>query len=131
MLKIMKNISLSLFCFFLILATGSLTANAQVKNYCIGEWNFRCPDVSEGFDSRIINITIDSVYSEYPSLSYAFFPKRVEFINDTLCFNVEIDGQQSICKIKSEDANILSGHLVTNSGAFPLVLIKADLIYKY
>jgi hypothetical protein len=122
----MKNIYLRLFCLFLILMTRTLTANAQIKDSCIGEWNFKCPDVSEGFDSGIIKITTDSVYTEYPGRRYTFSSKRVDFINNTLCFNVEIDGQQNICKIISKDANIFSGYLVTNSGTFPIVLIKAD-----
>jgi hypothetical protein len=109
----------------------SLPANAQIKDHCIGEWNFKCPDVSEEFDSGIIKITIDSVYTEYPSIRYTFSSKRVELLNDTLCFNVEIDGHQSICKIISEDANIFSGYLVTNSGTFPIVLIKSDPNCKF
>jgi hypothetical protein len=126
----MKNIYLSLFCFFLILTTGSLTANAQIKNYCVGEWNFRCPDISEGFDTGIIKITNDSVYTEYPSLKYTFSSNWIKLTNDTLCFNVEINGQSVACTIKFEDKNILSGYLVTNCGTFPLILIKAGKIYQ-
>jgi|WetSurSiteA1Bulk_404760.scaffolds.fasta_scaffold19913_2 hypothetical protein len=122
----MKNIYLRLFCLFLILMTRIFTANAQIKESCTGEWNFKCPDASEGFDSGIIKITIDSVYTEYPGIKHTFSSKRVELINNTLCFNVEIDGQQSLCKIISKDANIFSGYLVTKSGTFPIVLIKAD-----
>jgi hypothetical protein len=126
----MKNIYLSLFCCLLILTIGSLTANGQIKNDCLGEWNFRCPDALDGFDTGIIRITNDSVYTEYPGLRHSFSSKRAEYINDTIRFYVEINGQQIICEIKLEDGNILSGSLVTNYCSFPIILIKEGKRYK-
>jgi len=124
--KWMKNIYFRFFCLLLILITGSLTAIAQIKNNSLGEWNFTCPDASEGFDNGIIRITSDSVYTEYPGLRYTSSSNWIRLTNDTLCFNVGMDGQSMACKIKFEDENILSGYLVTNQSSFLIILIKED-----
>jgi len=126
----MKNIYLSLICCLLIPTIGSLTVNGQIKNYCLGEWNFICPDLLDGSDTGIIKITNDSVYTEYPGLRHTFSSKRAEYINDTIHFYVEVNGQQIICEIKPEDGNIISGNLVTNYGSFPIILIKEGKCYK-
>lgn len=127
----MKNIKLNLFCFIVILSSGSLTAEGQIKSSCIGEWNIRCPDITEGFDSGILKIGPDSVYSEYPGFRHSFTSRRVEVRNDTLYFNVDIMGQPGICKVKSENSDILNGFLMVNDDSFLIVLVKSDLVNKH
>lgn len=124
MLKIMKNIYFGLLSVILILITGSFTATAQIRNHYLGEWNFRCPEASDGFDNGIIRITDDSVYTEYPGLRYIFSSNWIKLTNDTLCFNVGMEGQSVACKIKFENENILSGYLETNCSSFLIFLIK-------
>jgi len=120
----MKNIYFGLLCFLLVIIPGSFTANAQIRNHYLGEWNFRCPDASDGFDTGIIRITNDSVYTEYPGLRYTYSSNWIKLTNDTLCFNVGMEGQSLACKIKFDNENFLSGYLVTNCSSFLIILIK-------
>ncbi len=126
----MKTTYLCSFCCLLVLTFGSLTAKGQIKDYCLGEWNFICPDALDGSGIGTIKITNDSVYTEYPGKQYGFSSKRAEYLNNTLCFYVNINGQQIICEIKPEDRDILSGNLVTDYGSFPIILIKEGKRYK-
>lgn len=115
----------NIICLLLVLGACTLNANAQIKDYCLGEWNYRCPDASEGFETGIITITIDSICTECPGLRYSFSSRRLEFTDDTLRFKIEIDGQHVICEVSPGVENTLSGNLITDSGVFPIVLIKA------
>jgi hypothetical protein len=121
----MKLKYLNIIYVLLLLDACTFTANAQIRDYCLGEWNYRCPDVSEGFDTGIITITRDSVCTECPGIKNTFSTERIYFTNDTLSFKIEIDGQQIICAVTPGIENTLCGNLITSSGVFPIVLIKS------
>ncbi len=108
-----------------MLAAGHLAADGQTGNYCLGEWNFRCPDAQDGFDTGIIRISCDSIVTEYPAMRCTYYSNRIEYNGDNLIFDIEINGQRMNCKLKITAEGILSGKLESENTSFPIILVKA------
>lgn len=121
----MKSIIQIIVCIFLISAAGLLALNAQTADRCLGEWNFRCPDATDGFDTGIIRIDCDSVCTEYPGLKYSYYSTRIERCGDYLCFDFEMNGLIMNCVVQITGEDNLSGTLDANGTTFPIILTKS------
>jgi hypothetical protein len=120
----MKSKILQLFIIATIFLTGSLSAKAQIKKFCIGKWDFECPSAPEGFNSGIIDIHKDSVFTTFVSATYKFPSIWVKVNNDSLNYKVDINGEEVLYSLKVENKDTLNGKAVTNYGESPLTLTK-------
>ena len=113
---------LSLVLFVFLLEPGD--ALAQTKNDLIGNWNAEAPTAPGGFQTSIIQITKDSVFTTFTGESYKYPSTFRNFKNDTLTF--DISGIDVTCTLTFESKTKLKGNAVWSSGESILSLTKID-----
>jgi hypothetical protein len=118
----MKYNVLHLFIIISLLMSISFRAEAQIKNEIIGNWNFECPYAPAIFNSGVIYIHNDSVFTAFTSIIYKFPSVWVRERADSLFFNIDINGDDQLYVVKIENRDSLNGVAVTSYGASPLIL---------
>jgi hypothetical protein len=119
--KIMKNSVLQLLIFTLIVLSISDL----------------CPSARQGFDTGIIYIHKDSVFTTFVSISYKFRSTCMKVKKDSLLYNVNINGEDILCSLKLENKDTIYGKAVTRYGQSSLRLTKRinmelqNLIHQY
>lgn len=120
----MKSSVLQLFIFISIILPLSNPAGAQINKEIIGKWNFKCPSAPEGFDSGIIDINKDSVFTTFVSITYKFPSTWIKVKKDSLTYNVNINGEDVLYYLKLENKDTINGKAVTSYGQSSLSLTK-------
>jgi hypothetical protein len=100
----------------------SLCAKAQIRSEILGKWSFECPHAPAIFDSGVIYIQSDSVFTTFTSITYKFPSIWVQEKADTLFYNININGDDQLYVVKIENKDSLDGLAVTSYGASPLIL---------
>jgi hypothetical protein len=108
----------------LVYFIGSNSVNAQTINDLCGEWNAEAPQAPSGFNTSIMAITQDSVFTTFTGESYPYGSISMSFNNDTLSF--EIGGLNVLCTLKVEDKTRLSGNAVWEGGESKLILTRKE-----
>jgi hypothetical protein len=108
---------------FMFLAI-SKPALAQVNKSIIGVWNFQCPSAPEGFNSGNIDIRKDSVFTTFISSTYKFPSLWAKTKNDSLIYNVDINGEEVLYSLKIEKNDTLNGYASTSYGVSSLILTR-------
>jgi len=108
----------------LICLVGSFSTAAQSEDNLIGYWKAEAPDAPQGFNSSIMQITIDSVFTTFAGETFAYHSIEMNFKNDTLTFI--IGGIDVLCTLRFEDNSNLKGNAVWSDGASPLFLTKME-----
>jgi hypothetical protein len=120
----MKNKALHFFLFISFYLLMSFRSEAQIKNEIIGNWNFECPRAPAIFDSGVIYIHNDSVFTSFASITYKFPSVWVKVKADSLFYDININGDDQLYVVKIENKDSLNGVAVTSYGASPLILTK-------
>jgi hypothetical protein len=113
--------------FLLILSVFNLqqySASAQSIHDLVGEWNAEAPDAPAGFNTSIMKITADSVFTTFTGETYSYGSTSVNYKNDTLSF--VIGGLGVLCTLKLENKGKLSGNAVWDEGESRLFLTKKE-----
>lgn len=128
----MKKIVLNLIIIVTISFALSWKLEAQINKTFLGNWSFECLLAPAGFNEGLIEIQMDSVFTRYPGSDYSFSSSWVKMKNDTLIFNVEINGEMVVCRLLAVDENRLKGTAGTMEDESPLILTKKeeDLFYS-
>jgi hypothetical protein len=103
---------------------GTLLVNAQSVDSLIGDWNAEAPEAPAGFNTSIMSIKQDSVFTTFTGESYPYGSISMNFKNDTLSF--EIGGLNVLCTLKVEDKTRLSGNAVWEGGQSKLILTRKE-----
>ena len=114
----------------LLLISSSLISGqpSNEKNDPVGKWLFAAPYAPEGYTAGTIEVVYsEKKYSATMTFSVGenkFIGDRVRFENDTLYFNVFIEGQDVAVKLKYEDKTKMNGKAIYTKGVVPLFLTK-------
>jgi hypothetical protein len=109
-----------------VLSVISFRVDAQINEVFTGNWNFECLLAPAGFNSGLIEIQSDSVFTKYTGMNYRFPAVRVKMGNDTLIFNIEVNGGMVQCRLQAVDQNKLIGTAGTMEDEAPLILTKKE-----
>jgi hypothetical protein len=120
----MKSKDLQFFILASILLLFSKTVDAQDNKVIIGTWKFQCPYAPEGFNTGIIDIHKDSVFTTFSSVKYKFPSMWVKNEKDTLSYNVDINGEQVLFSLRIENNDTLYGKARNVMGEGPITLIR-------
>lgn len=115
----------------LLLLISSCMVSGQtgiIKQDLTGKWLFQAPYAPEGYKDGTIEVGYaEKKYSATMIFSVGenkFIGDKVRFENDTLYFNVFIEGQDVIVKLKYDNETKMTGKAVYNEGIVPLLLTK-------
>ena len=97
----------------------SFHAEAQIKSEIIGNWNFKCPNAPAIFGSGVIYIHQDTVFTAFTGIWYMFPFEWVKEKEDTLFYNIKINGDDQLYVVIIENRDSLNGLAVTGYGASP------------
>lgn len=125
----MRTKALQIFIIISIFLMFSNRAEAQIKKEIIGSWNFKCPYAPEGFDSGIIDIQKDSVFTTFVSITYKFPSTWIKVRKDSLLYNVNINGDDVLYSLKLENKDTINGKAKTSYGESPLILSKKTRVF--
>jgi len=116
---------LSVIPFLSVIASSQ---ESKVEKIIVGKWLFQAPYAPDGYKDGTIEIGYaEKKYSAIMIFSVGenkFVGDRVRFENDTLYFNVFIEGQNVVVKLKDQDETKMTGKAVYNEGVVPLLLTK-------
>jgi len=118
-----------LFILFIVFSLPVVTAqNNQVKKDPVGKWKFEAPYAPEGYTSGTIEVGLaDKKYSAamyFTPIDTKYSGEMVKIENDTLIFNVLVEGNDVVVTLKFEDLTKMSGRAVYSGGEVPLTLTK-------
>jgi hypothetical protein len=120
----MRNKVLQIFFITGVFLVYSHSANSQISGTSVGTWNFKCTYAPAGFDTGIIDIHKDSVFTTFSGSTYKFPSLWVKMKKDTLAYNVDINGDEVLYLLKLENRDTLNGKAVSGNGVSPLILTK-------
>jgi hypothetical protein len=127
----MKRLVLNLIIIVTISFTFSWKVDAQIKETFLGKWHFECLLIPAGFNEGLIEIKMDSVFTQYSGRDYRFSSICVKMENDTLIFNVDINGEIVVCRLLAVSENKLKGIAGTIEDESPLILTKKEDVPYY
>ncbi|MFH0842467.1 MAG: hypothetical protein V1903_07590 [Bacteroidota bacterium] len=123
-----KIISISALLIFCISAISAQSANG--KNDPAGKWKFDAPYAPEGFTAGTIDVGYaDSSYTAsmlFTTSGYSFPGEKVIVRNDSLFFNIFVEGTDVSVALKMEDKTKMTGNAVYYEGNVPLTLTKEE-----
>lgn len=120
---LMKRNVLHLLLFMLLLSI-SCAAEGQIKEAFTGKWYFECPAAPEGFNTGIIDIHKDSIFTAYPGISYRFPSTWIKAFADSINYNVDINGENVLFTLHMESSDKLRGKAATEYGESPMILTR-------
>jgi hypothetical protein len=127
----MKNIVLNLLFIVTLSLAISWKLDAQINETFIGKWSFESLLAPAGFNEGLIEIRMDSVFTQYSGRDYRFSSDRVKMENDSLIFRVDIDGEMVLCRLFAVEENKLTGTAVTMEDKSALILTRKDVVTYY
>jgi hypothetical protein len=113
---------ISFLLFFFLFAPQ--IAFAQKEKDLVGNWNAEAPTAPEGFQTSLMQITKDSVFTTFPSESYKYPSTFRIFKNDTLTF--DISGLEVKCTLTFESKTKLKGDAIWPDGQSIVRLTKIE-----
>ena len=122
----MKSKVLQLVLIITVILSESLPAEAQINGIFTGTWNFECSLAPEGFNTGMIDIQIDSIFTTYSSIKYRFPSIWVKIDGDTLNYIVEVKGENVLYRFYANGQDKLKGNAETPLGPSPLILTKKE-----
>jgi hypothetical protein len=122
----MKRIVLNLIIIVTVSFTISWRLDAQINETFIGKWSFECLLAPAGFNEGLIEIQMDSVFTQYSDRDYRYSSRWVKMENDTLIFNVDINGEMVVCRLLAVEENKLTGTAGNMEDESPLILTKKE-----
>ena len=124
----MKNriIALTLVAFLYCLTVSG--QSAPKKSNPVGSWKFEAPYAPEGYQSGMIEVGFtDKQYSTsmmFTGNEFKLPGEKVKFENDSLFFNIYVEGQDISVSLKLESPTKMVGKAVYSEGEVPLTLTK-------
>jgi hypothetical protein len=100
----------------------SLSANAQIKKTCIGNWSFNAPDAPDGYTYGMIEIKKDSVNTSFTDMSFKFKSVWVKAKNDSITYKTIVDGVDVLFSLKIENETNINGNAVWYDGETQMIL---------
>jgi len=97
----------------------------------LGKWKFEAPSAPEGFTAGTIDVGYaDDKYTAtmlFTTSGYSFNGERVAVRNDSLFFNIWVEGTDVSVALKMEDKTKMTGNAVHYEGTVPLTLTKEEV----
>jgi hypothetical protein len=102
--------------------------NNLLKKDPVGKWKFESPTAPEGYKTgtMVFGVT-EGKYTTgtiFTNFDYKFPGEKVKYVNDSVSFVINLEGEAVKVLLKIEDSAKMSGKAVYSKGAVPLVLTK-------
>jgi hypothetical protein len=123
----MKRTILVILAISLLSVISASAQNSAAKNDPTGKWKFEAPYAPEGFTSGTIEVGFaENKYSASILFGseYKIQGEKVTFENDTVNFNVFLEGNDIAIKLKMDSATKMTGKASYFEGDIPLTLTK-------
>jgi hypothetical protein len=120
----MKTKNFLLSAFMLVGFLAPLSTSAQSVNHLLGDWNAEAPEAPPGFNTSIMTVHEDSVFTTFAGETIIYSSTLIRFNADSLIF--EINGLDVLCTLKVEDKNKMTGNAVWEGGETRLFLTKQE-----
>jgi hypothetical protein len=102
--------------------------NNSKKTEPVGTWKFEAPAAEGGYNSGNIIIGVErnkhSVVISFTNYASDITAGDVKIADDTLAFDVSLEGEIVTVTLKSEDKNKMTGKAVYSGGIVPLTLTR-------
>ena len=105
-----------------------IAQNNQSKIDPSGTWKFEAPYAPEGYSSGKIVVGLDK---QIPTTTMSFTGsdstltgENVKTVNDSVLFNIYLEGQDIKVMLKIENDTIMTGKAIYSEGEVPLSLTK-------
>jgi len=96
-----------------------------------GQWKFEAPYAPEGFTAGTIDVGFaDNKYTVnmlFTTSGYSFTGEKTAVRNDSLFFNIFVEGTDVSVALKMEDTTKMTGNAVHYEGTVPLTLTKEEV----
>ena len=123
--KIICLVLPALICFTSIRGQTSAT-----KKDPVGRWKFEAPYAPEGYSWGTVNINFvenrHSAFMTFTGMDFKFPAENVKLVNDSLFFNIYIEGQDVLIKLKQLEPAKMSGNAFYSEGIIPLTLTREE-----
>jgi hypothetical protein len=117
--------TLLLFCFLAVVTAAGQSSN---KKDPAGTWKFDAPYAPEGYNSGTILVgktdNKQTASMSFTGSEYKFPGENVKTVNDSVMFNIYLEGQDISVKLKLESETKMTGKAVYSEGEVPLTLTK-------
>jgi hypothetical protein len=120
----MKKSILFLALILSMLLLKPVTAHAQVKTDVLGKWNVEAPSAPQEYQTSVMQITKDSVFTTFPGYDQKFVSTFLKFQNDTLIYN--ISGLEVVCTVTMDGKTKMKGNATWEEGESVMTLTKID-----
>jgi hypothetical protein len=121
-----KGIILVLMLFFFLPALTAQTKQTRLSP--LGTWKFAAPYAPEAYNSGTIVVSIadqkHTTAMSFTGSEYKFPGENVKAVNDSLLFNIYLEGEDIKVMLKVESDTNMTGKAVYSEGEVPLTLSK-------
>jgi hypothetical protein len=122
----MKRKIIQLSLVIVILLSGSLLTNAQIKPLYIGNWKFEATTAPEGFTFGTIDFKKDSVFMAFTDANYKYPSNWIKVKGDSIIYEADINETIVLFSLKIIDKKKISGNAVWNDGETIMTLTKKE-----
>jgi hypothetical protein len=122
----MKCKILKLFLLLAILFLESHSANAQIKETCLGNWKFEAPTAPDGFTYGTVTFKKDSVLMAFTDSDYRFPSNWIKVKTDSVIYESDINGATVLFCLKIVDKMNIKGNAAWSGGETPMILNREE-----
>lgn len=125
---------IKLFALLIIAFVCVITVSAQStgKKDPVGTWKFDAPYAPEGYTTGTIVVALTekkhTATMSFTGSDYKLPGEQVKAVNDSVLFNIYLEGQDIKVMLKLESASKMTGKAVYSEGEVPLTLTKASVL---
>ena len=125
---------IKLFALLIIAFVCVITVSAQStgKKDPVGTWKFDAPYAPEGYTTGTIVVPLTekkhTATMSFTGSDYKLPGEQVKAVNDSVLFNIYLEGQDIKVMLKLESASKMTGKAVYSEGEVPLTLTKASVL---
>lgn len=119
----MKTKVLFLFIIMMVGFMVPLSTSAQSVSNLLGNWNCEAPGAPPGFNTSIMSVYEDSVFTVFAGETIKFTSTMIRFNTDSLIF--EINGLDVLITLSVEDSTKMTGNAVWEGGESRLFLTRS------
>ena len=112
----MKSKITKLVFFLAFLLSGTVCANAQIKESYTGKWDFVAPDAPDEYKNGIIEFKSDTALITFTGGYYNYPSKWIKAAGDSVFFESDIDGTTVYFSLKTVNRQKLAGEAVWADG---------------
>lgn len=125
----MKKIGLYLLLLLFCIPVITAAQDGRSKKDPIGKWIYEGPSAPEGYtygkmEFSVADKKFNATWTFAGNEENKYSSDNIKFKNDTLSFNVYVDGEDVAVTLKLEDKSKMTGKAIYSGGEVPMTLIR-------